>query len=192
LTIPLPVRGATGCPPSLPLLCLQISIHAPRAGSDDRRADFRQTLADFNPRSPCGERRADGRAEIHGTDISIHAPRAGSDRREARSRTSQANFNPRSPCGERRCADREPCALARISIHAPRAGSDASRQYSSSSSRAFQSTLPVRGATRDVMKYAVFIPFQSTLPVRGATRPARSLVSRSRISIHAPRAGSDH
>ena len=32
----------------------------------------------FNPRSPCGERRA-GHARLHLIAISIHAPRVGSD-----------------------------------------------------------------------------------------------------------------
>ena len=34
---------------------------------------------------------------------------------------------------------------------------------------AFQSTLPVRGATLYFDTYYFFVPFQSTLPVRGAT-----------------------
>ena len=41
--------------------CGEISIHAPRVGSD---GEFRETLyfrIDFNPRSPRGERRDDGR-----------------------------------------------------------------------------------------------------------------------------------
>ena len=33
-----------------------ISIHAPRAGSDEARAGLEYKSKDFNPRSPCGER----------------------------------------------------------------------------------------------------------------------------------------
>ena len=56
----------------------EISIHAPRAGSDVLlRLHVLQTL-NFNPRSPCGERR--------GTRCPT---------------THRRYFNPRSPCGER-------------------------------------------------------------------------------------------
>ena len=55
----------------------------------------------------------------------------------------------------------------------------------------FQSTRPVRGATRQAELFEEMEEFQSTRPVRGATlRPAlRSC--RESISIHAPRAGRD-
>ena len=36
----------------------EISIHAPRVGSDLHLAVIMGNLADFNPRSPCGERRS--------------------------------------------------------------------------------------------------------------------------------------
>ena len=55
-----------------------ISIHAPRVGSDASAWSKVSSGADFNPRSPCGERRCiwwDWRSKNH--------------------------FNPRSPCGER-------------------------------------------------------------------------------------------
>ena len=55
----------------------------------------------------------------------------------------------------------------------------------------FQSTLPVWGATLDV--YMAHRPgaFQSTLPVWGATAHFYAGVLVRRISIHAPRVGSD-
>ena len=55
-------------------------------------------------------------------------------------------FNPRSPCGERL-----PCIIA------------------DDLNTAFQSTLPVRGATTWHRKIMAMRRFQSTLPVRGAT-----------------------
>ena len=51
----LPVRGATATTISVNFHCI-ISIHAPRAGSDNgnhRKLLYKQH---FNPRSPCGER----------------------------------------------------------------------------------------------------------------------------------------
>ena len=102
------------------------------------------------------------------------------------------HFNPRSPCGER-----------------------PNLVFMSSMAISFQSTLPVRGATaggcermiamlnfnprspcgerrKPVLFRCIRFAFQSTLPVRGATA-ARQRYQRPnrRISIHAPRAGSD-
>ena len=109
--------GATGEVPTI------ISIHAPRGGSDILERSRHRRLQDFNPRSPCGERR------VH----SISRPR-------------YEHFNPRSPWGERRPRPWPPqadilfqstlpvwgatisgiygSAGSNISIHAPRVGSD--------------------------------------------------------------------
>ena len=164
----LPVRGATNQRPHLRHLH-QISTHAPRAGSDIDVTLAAHPDRDFNPRSPCGERRAEstGRQGHHPFQptlpvrgatlrsrwrfswplISTHAPRAGSDAVCGRTISAyRHDFNPRSPCGERRGT------LLGTSI-----------------SSIFQPTLPVRGAT-------------------GAGAGARF---RPRISTHAPRAGSD-
>ena len=119
----LPVRGATrslltwkqrGC----------ISIHAPRAGSDD-----------------------DTKQEMERAGISIHAPRAGSDSFFSSASRAFVNFNPRSPCGERQPYLFSTLRAEHISIHAPRAGSDRSGGGSHRPLPKFQSTLPVRGAT---------------------------------------------
>ena len=56
-----------------------ISIHAPRVGSDQTVSDLYTDLWDFNPRSPCGERRPHLTQSTRRTGISIHAPRVGSD-----------------------------------------------------------------------------------------------------------------
>ena len=52
----LPMRGATNmfCDPAL---SMTISTHAPHAGSDNRGEDIERQANNFNPRSPCGERR---------------------------------------------------------------------------------------------------------------------------------------
>ena len=55
----------------------------------------------------------------------------------------------------------------------------------------FQPTLPVRGATRFLVRIRVSGQFQPTLPVRGATTGKVYPFERQRISTHAPRAGSD-
>ena len=56
---------------------------------------------------------------------------------------------------------------------------------------AFQSTLPVWGATLNAETRGNFGVFQSTLPVWGATLDFDGKTQRFSISIHAPRVGSD-
>ena len=102
--------------------------------------------------------------------ISIHAPREGSDLGKPREACALPDFYPRSPRGER------PYLL-----YAP----DLSRAQ-------FLSTLPARGATKRRSRIrARPLLFLSTLPARGATSCRLILVHGIRISIHAPREGSD-
>ena len=56
-----------------------------------------------------------------------------------------------------------------ISIHAPHAGSDESCPPLKLHVGLFQSTLPMRGATRQASHGGQHGQFQSTLPMRGAT-----------------------
>ena len=185
----LPVRGATGrqvdgCGARV------ISIHAPRAGSDRARSRSRQRHNDFNPRSPCGERRrsllrrmlqsyfnprspcGERRGGIQtrltAIEISIHAPRAGSDARAWAEENGHSDFNPRSPCGERRGRPREARQNGHFNPRSP-CGERLSALPPTSATERFQSTLPVRGATRRRRKGQADRKFQSTLPVRGAT-----------------------
>ena len=62
-----------------PGLPADISIHAPRVGSDGELCITDVTIL----------------------TISIHAPRVGSDSSSVSPCTTRQNFNPRSPCGER-------------------------------------------------------------------------------------------
>ena len=82
---------------------------------------------------------------------------------------SRMYFNPRTPCGVRLCQAKSTPKIIHISIHAPRAGCD-----------------------QTDWRYVSDVElFQSTHPVRGATRRWRSPRRRCTISIHAPRAGCD-
>ena len=100
-----------------------ISIHAPRAGSDERPAK--------KPLSPClfqstlpvrGAAMESGRAVLNKC-ISIHAPRAGSGQKPPVMLKSEAEFQSTLPV--RGAAQHEIATkvLSGISIHAPRAGS---------------------------------------------------------------------
>ncbi len=123
--------------------------------------------------------------------VSIHAPRAGRDIYITFKEEPSRCFNPRAPCGAR---------PKPIKANSPK--------------RQFQSTRPVRGATRTEQRIkccdACFnprapcgarpmsktkthfnSPFQSTRPVRGATMQMRTQCLMQCVSIHAPRAGRD-
>ena len=147
----------------------------------------------FNPRSPCGERRPPATLPHTAKIFQSTLPVRGATRRTTNAKFGSKNFNPRSPCGERRTPQRfirqpkryfnprSPCGERRawcltefnnlvfISIHAPRAGSDTCTAPTFQRPFAFQSTLPVRGATTFMYRYLHCTGFQSTLPVRGAT-----------------------
>ena len=185
----LPLRGATPDRVQLAHLVI-ISIHAPLAGSDMTRPRILISQSDFNPRSPCGERREFVVSNISSQQfqstlplrgatrwcdcrwphsvISIHAPLAGSDKSGKAIIRYLRYFNPRSPCGERPFSFHLVQCLVDISIHAPLAGSDVTNG-----------------------RITVLSQFQSTLPLRGATIRSHDINPILAISIHAPLAGSD-
>ena len=167
----------------------------------------------FNPRAPCGARRwclilhndhyafqstrpvrgatSTSRRSRSPACVSIHAPRAGRDQPLAVRAPEQV-----------------------VSIHAPRAGRDAVTVAPWTLARRFQSTRPVRGATRDKRqeKLDAVVSIHAPRAGRDRTSAARSTASTSfnprapcgarhdvlhvgvrggGVSIHAPRAGRD-
>ena len=117
-----PMRGATA---PIPSVCVQIviSIHAPHAGRDQADATGRDigrrfqstrpmrgaTTApspasrlwlNFNPRAPCGARRAGAQRRRPYSNFNPRAP-CGARPRRTRRRGRAQNFNPRAPCGAR-------------------------------------------------------------------------------------------
>ena len=145
----LPARGATVLR-AVHRARLAISTHAPRTGSDGtshmmvfatilfqptlpaRGATFKRIIylsvfADFNPRSPHGERPSQSTCAYSQQNFNPRSPHGERRTEEAtRGRTSRRNFNPRSPHGERQqiASDLTPIVQ-------------------------FQPTLPARGATRN-------------------------------------------
>ena len=122
--------------------------------------------------------------------ISIHAPRVGSDFAAAGILLGWRNFNPRSPCGERRPEDKMEHLIRAFQSTLPVWGAtlqDTQRH----DVETFQSTLPVWGATGSILQSQVSLEFQSTLPVWGATALGDHSPRLEEISIHAPRVGSD-
>ena len=140
----LPLRGATRQHrPARP--GKRISIHAPLTGSD-------------NPFNEVGS----------SLPISIHAPLTGSDRRLCVFQT-----------------------LSVISIHAPLTGSDAIYLGSQTAFQNFNPRSPYGERPALIRCATNYRRFQSTLPLRGATRYAAKIVALRQISIHAPLTGSD-
>ena len=78
----------------------------------------------FNPRPPCGRRRAIDVVRALDRDISTHVPRAGDDFAAERAERGSAHFNPRPPCGRRRSQRETTGQKTVISTHVPRAGDD--------------------------------------------------------------------
>ena len=159
-----------GCDQLIPAAtdAIIISIHAPLAGCDMITDGIPVDEIDFNPRTPCGVRHMQppvtmdellfqsthplrgatyqGGEAYEGDYISIHAPLAGCDHVQRRGHQGTD-----------------------ISIHAPLAGCD---------------MLAFDGQTQT-------FKFQSTHPLRGATRPYQPRRRGRDISIHAPLAGCD-
>ena len=169
-----------------------ISTHAPRTGSDLFYWVNCAGEADFNPRSPHGERPAWFRGLRLPRFISTHAPRTGSDVGESVTFTVTQKFQPTLPARGATVLDGLVAQVRPISTHAPRTGSDATaarkpglhtnfnprsphgerpvRLSTMQASSRFQPTLPARGATRRNMAVRAYPEFQPTLPARGATR----------------------
>ena len=169
-----------------------ISIHAPRVGSDlfpplfaRHLILFQSTLpvwgatglwhgfchglSDFNPRSPCGERRPQP------LDL-----------------VALEDFNPRSPCGERHLRLAVVTQMYYISIHAPRVGSDPPNTLRIATPIQFQSTLPVWGATCQCHHIQHYHQISIHAPRVGSDIKQYNItIAYVYISIHAPRVGSD-
>ena len=167
----LPVRGAT-IYNKMPQQLRDISIHAPRAGSDYVHSGLHQAVAPFQSTLPVrgatsrpvamplssavfqstlpvrGATIAKFVKNSETSTISIHAPRAGSDFKRDPLIEPEPPISIHAPRAGSDSA--EPSVTKRtfgISIHAPRAGSDHSYRVMRMVKLLFQSTLPVRGAT---------------------------------------------
>ena len=208
-----PLRGATGGQSHPVVPFHPISIHAPLAGCDSAisampsaspnfnphtpcgvRPDYldkRAAAYDFNPRTPCGVRRRADQPPPLRRHISIHAPLAGCDA-EGHDYGAEQLISIHAPLAGCDCDGKGAAWTDAISIHAPLAGCDASAETLCHIPRPFQSTHPLRGATKavaledapidisihaplagcdkgaDVTKLQTAL-FQSTHPLRGAT-----------------------
>ena len=82
----------------------------------------------FNPRAPCGARRAGRPVFIHHRDFNPRAP-CGARRHFFHTPFSESyDFNPRAPCGARLYGFIQATETCGISTHAPLAGRDRARR----------------------------------------------------------------
>ena len=147
-------------------------------------------MADFNPRSPCGERLSFAALRINSRVFQSTLPVWGATCGPflpARPKLFQSTLPVWGATPERKDLKENRA----ISIHAPRVGSDDLDNLKTEVERLFQSTLPVWGATRLLPVMPLPSKFQSTLPVWGATHGPIFQSIFGSISIHAPRVGSD-
>ena len=164
----LPLRGATDRRAPRRRIQPNFNPHSP-CGERHGRAVFNHLRNNFNPHSPCGERLSHPRFNPRTITISIHTPLAGSD-----------------AVVQRRCRVR-----SKISIHTPLAGSDFLLSAHWRSCKNFNPHSPC-GERHRALGFRVRPSiFQSTLPLRGATRQRHDKRKRRLISIHTPLAGSD-
>ena len=146
-----------------------ISIHAPREGSDNAPVFHHKGFRDLNPRSPRGERHGDGSSDHCGFIISIHAPCEGSDAWGHRRSLLRRNFNPRSPRGERPSPPERATSPAYFNPRSPRGERPGILQHETAGQADFNPRSP-----------------------RGERLPVSDYCSgNAGISIHAPREGSD-
>ena len=124
-----------------------ISIHAPHAGCDQEIREAAREQPPFQSTHPMrGATAPSGVPQVPIT-ISIHAPHAGCDSSKTVLRLT----------------------FELISIHAPHAGCDPFVWLRGARPPRFQSTHPMRGATRRPGIGRPWYEFQSTHPMRGAT-----------------------
>ena len=124
-----------------------ISIHVPLAGNVRLTAlPSRMGLADFYPRSPCGERHGMWQEVFAYTGISIHVPLAGNVGRGLDIHTQDG-----------------------ISIHVPLAGNVKVICEDGILIAEFLSTFPLRGTSSTAMCSQSALTFLSTFPLRGTS-----------------------
>ena len=141
----------------------------PLRGATPRDACLLALTRYFNPRAPCGARRAFLSVVSDAVVISIHAPLAGRDSAAREGGRRSVYFNPRAPCGARQLHTRSNPHHVDFNPRAP------------------------CGARRLIggQKKHENRKFQSTRPLRGATLTNKEENKKWKISIHAPLAGRD-
>ena len=168
-----------------------ISIHPPRVGWD-----WHQTARGSDPSISIHPPRVGWDLPTDSAEcdleISIHPPRVGWDSGSPSWRALLWYFNPPTPCGvgrKGRCWLKRP--IATISIHPPRVGWDQGIKINLNEESKFQSTHPVWGGTRGMVRIKALQLISIHPPRVGWDLLSIRSISRFSISIHPPRVGWD-
>ena len=158
-----PMRGATSRAP-IPRRRNQFQSTHPMRGATNRRGHLQHDWGHFNPRTPCGVRRAFGGVEtITAYNFNPRTPCGVRPAKRARHFARQ-DFNPRTPCGVRRVVYRR-----------------------RDSNIGFQSTHPMRGATMHIIACAFSDVISIHAPHAGCDRRnGRELSPREHFNPRTP------
>ena len=151
-----PLRGAT-YRLLRPTRDIAISIHAPLAGRDSLRPACFILPPNFNPRAPCGARRFDYWGELCSDEFQSTRPLRGATQQGSHGGFPLSDFNPRAPCGARPGRTGIQEQGGDFNPRAP-CGARLNSGIFNSARIPFQSTRPLRGATRE-------IPIPSAMPL---------------------------
>ena len=187
----------------------------PLRGATSRRCRPSREASCFNPRSPCGERRASGawrltKPPVFQPTLPLRGatrlaqllqralpfqptlPLRGATPAYRRPRSCRSCFNPRSPCGERLPPVAGDVLRVRVSTHAPLAGSDDHGLRVSGYVVLVSTHAPLAGSDHDIILWSTLFRVSTHAPLAGSdpTHPVGALVPRH-VSTHAPLAGSD-
>ena len=190
----------------------RISIHAPLAGCDKGFFDAISPFNDFNPRTPCGVRHGKALPPLFAYIFQSTHPLRGATRAAAarlparrfqsthplRGATTlwqtctptRSYFNPRTPCGVRRNRAFPAARPANFNPRTP-CGVRPRAARKDMPLHGFQSTHPLRGATRSDGRAARSVDISIHAPLAGCDYLLAATVTLVLISIHAPLAGCD-
>ena len=151
-----PLRGTTANPMELDAL-MAFQSTCPLRGTTRIPLIHHCAKLHFNPRAPCGARRASASVAGYTTAISIHVPLAGHDWRGWRQQYNPAAFQSTCPLRGTTAKRRRGLEAKAISIHVPLAGHDSWASTLTRVQRLFQSPCPLRGTTSDVCPRRVLV-----------------------------------
>ena len=169
ISIHTPLAGSDTPKPHHQTTLNPISIHTPLAGSDGGLMGITPILTYFNPHSPCGERRPHGDFTTRPPKFQSTLPLRGATK-ITQTKTQVWNISIHTPLAGSDFDQHAPAVRSGISIHTPLAGSDIFRRAGSPRRRYFNPHSPCGERPPPMAIGATVTLFQSTLPLRGATR----------------------
>ena len=144
----------------------------------------------FNPRSPCGERRARYVPIFGRVGVSTHAPLAGSDT-GITSLLTLIKFQPTLPLRGATIFPYVDVRQMRFQPTLPLRGATLARVPPPPRRSIVSTHAPLAGSDYTLLGIDALTQFQPTLPLRGATAQILDAPHDIAVSTHAPLAGSD-